>query len=447
MAGTDGPFHSNVITPGTEFFQDFVRHLEHFLQYKISTDPKWQNLTIILSGPNVPGEGEHKIMDFIRQEKQRHKEGGTSTYNPNLRHCIMGQDGDLIMLGLATHEPNLVLLRERVVFNMAKRKFLDAHYASTTSAESSNGGSLGAYLHNSHFEFLHMGVLRDYLAFEFETSNVLSSSPYDLEHTIDDFVLMTFLVGNDFLPHMPALDIADHAFDLLFYTYKQCRKDWIKFVQKQKGNEDMEPSHLNLPYLTHSGNILSGKRLEMFLTAVGGHEVDYYDKKKNSADSEQKRLRKNYKKWGMDAETLLPDAELVASKEASDRAAYRDMMLRRQHESIDGDTGEIVMTGEFQPIEEELEEGLISRMSNLLQNSLSQTNEDDPSSLKWRTTGMDDQDLKGRYYYDKFQFTPFDAEKHIALRKAYVEGLVWNLKYYYEGCVSWDWYFPYHYGK
>ena len=59
---------------------------------------------------------------------------------------------------------------------------------------------------------------------------------------------------------------------------------------------------------------------------------------------------------------------------------------------------------------------------------------------------FDDQDLKGRYYYDKFQFTPFDAAEHKALRKAYIEGLVWNLKYYYEGCVSWSWYFPYHYG-
>jgi hypothetical protein len=58
-----------------------------------------------------------------------------------------------------------------------------------------------------------------------------------------------------------------------------------------------------------------------------------------------------------------------------------------------------------------------------------------------------DQDLKGRYYYDKSGFTPFDAQKHIALHKANIEGLVWNLKYYYEGCVSWEWYYLYHYGK
>jgi len=419
-------FHSNVITPGTSFFQDFTEHLEHFIQYKISTDPKWQKLTIILSGPQVPGEGEHKIMDFIRTEKRR------PDYNPNLRHCIMGQDGDLIMLGLATHEPNLVLLRERVVFNMTKRRL--------SSAQGENG--LDSYLLNGHFEFLHMGVLRDYLAFDFETSNVLATSTYDLERTIDDFVFMTFFVGNDFLPHMPALDIADHAFDLLFATYKKCRSKWVE--------EDPE-----MPYLTNSGNIVSGARLEDFLTAVGSHEVAYYDKKKQSAPSENKRIKRVYKKFGIG--NTLPDERLVASKEESDRAAYRKMLLEERMQQVDGTPDEReneeigsfnpVMTGHFQAVEEGKEEndGLISRLGNLLHNSLSR-NKDIRSQTSLRSIGIDDTDLKGRYYYDKFQFTPFDEENHKALRKAYVEGLMWNLKYYYQGCPSWEWFFPYHYG-
>jgi 5'-3' exonuclease len=114
-------------------------------------------------------------MKFIRQQKQR------PDYDANLRHCIMGQDGDLVMLGLATHEPNMVLLRERVIFNMTKRRLMDA-----------STQSLDAYIHNPHFEFLHMGVLRDYLAYEFETSNVIADAPWDLERVLDDFVFMTF---------------------------------------------------------------------------------------------------------------------------------------------------------------------------------------------------------------------------------------------------------------
>ena len=100
----------------------------------------------------------------------------------------------------------------------------------------------------------------------------------------------------------------------------------------------------------------------------------------------------------------------------------------------------------FRPSEsdEAVEEGLFSRMSSLLQFSVNKGSNDMDSSAK--IVGLDDQDLKGRYYYDKFGITPFDKQQHIALRKAYIEGLVWNLKYYYEGCVSWDWYYPYHYG-
>ncbi len=50
----------------------------------------------------------------------------------------------------------------------------------------------------SDFQLLHISILREYLQMEF----CLEQPQYDLEAVIDDFVFMTYLVGNDFLPHM-----------------------------------------------------------------------------------------------------------------------------------------------------------------------------------------------------------------------------------------------------
>jgi 5'-3' exonuclease len=200
-------FHSNTITPGTPFFERCTDHLQHFVKRKLHSDDRWKDLTIIFSGPNVPGEGEHKIMDFIRRQKQR------KDYNPNTTHCMFGQDGDLIMLGLATHEPHFALLREEVVFDPSRKRDhqkmaearakmqRDAHNdeLSDDIASKKVSASIDSYIHNSNFEVLHMPILRDYLAYEFETRDVLPNSPFELEQTIDDFVFMTFIVGNDFL--------------------------------------------------------------------------------------------------------------------------------------------------------------------------------------------------------------------------------------------------------
>ena len=99
--------------------------LGNWVQSKVDTDPNWQGRRIYLSGHNVanllitfklrflkgfellcflfidfecPGEGEHKIMDFIRAEKMQ--EG----YDPNTRHCMYGLDADLVKLGIIFDE-------------------------------------------------------------------------------------------------------------------------------------------------------------------------------------------------------------------------------------------------------------------------------------------------------------------------------------------------------
>ncbi|KAJ1838021.1 5'-3' exoribonuclease 2, partial [Coemansia sp. RSA 2703] len=52
---------------------------------------------------------------------------------------------------------------------------------------------------------------------------------------------------------------------------------------------------------------------------------------------------------------------------------------------------------------------------------------------------------KERYYLQKFQFPSTDRDAVQEIAEHYVRGLCWVLKYYYQGCASWSWYYPYHY--
>lgn len=234
-------FDSNCITPGTEFMARLTQQLKYFINKKVSEDADWQGVEIVLSGHEVPGEGEHKIMEYIRLAKAQ------PDYDANVRHCLYGLDADLIMLGLLSHDPHFCLLREEVTFgrqSKAKSKELE----------------------HQNFFLMHLSVVREYLEHEFQDLKQpgVLSFPFDMERIIDDFILLAFFVGNDFLPNLPNLHINEGALALQFRTYKSV-------LPKAKG------------YLNEHG-VINLDRLKLLLDELAQNEQRFFESEVEDAN-------------------------------------------------------------------------------------------------------------------------------------------------------------------
>ena len=120
------------------------------------------------------------------------------------------------MLSLATHEPHFAILRERRGGKGGGRRGGrgGGHGDSLHGAASTGGGG-------EPLEVLRVGTLREYLDRELREADWSGvRGGFDLERAIDDFVFLCFFVGNDFLPHMPGLEIREGALEGLLLLYK-----------------------------------------------------------------------------------------------------------------------------------------------------------------------------------------------------------------------------------
>lgn len=70
----------------------------------------------------------------------------------------------------------------------------------------------------AEFQYVKIAVVREYLYLEFKELQLPFA--FDFERLVDDFVFLCFFVGNDFLPHLPSLQIREGALDAILAMYK-----------------------------------------------------------------------------------------------------------------------------------------------------------------------------------------------------------------------------------
>jgi 5'-3' exoribonuclease 1 len=413
-----------------------TKQLKYFVSKKVTEDADWQGVEIILSGHEVPGEGEHKIMEYIRLAKAQPE------YDHNVRHCLYGLDADLIMLGLLSHDPHFCLLREEVTFGrVSKPKPKE--------------------LEHQNFYLMHLSVVREYLEYEFQDLKKpgLLKFPFDVERIIDDFILLAFFVGNDFLPNIPNLHINEGALALQFRTYKEVlprsdgyvnehgviNLDRLKLLLDELGNFERQVFESEV----EDANFLKGKQNSMAIMQK--------PKKKGRMviSPKQKELFTKIKKWVKEKPQLSP-LNLPSSCTAEDRKFVEDLAndLRIQctRELNDNDEYHLQLTMFAQPDDDEDdsddEEGQAALTRVFRQYERAQVIDITPEQAQEEMQKKyDDRYLewKDNYYKDKFGFGLNDEQDVRSLSENYVEGLQWVLYYYYQGVASWPWYYRYHY--
>lgn len=439
----EDPFDSNCITPGTEFMQKLTQQLKYFVNKKISEDRDWQGVEIVLSGHEVPGEGEHKIMEYIRNAKAQ------PNYPPNVRHCLYGLDADLIMLGLLSHDPHFCLLREEVTFGRQTK-------------------SKPKELEHQNFYLLHLSMVREYLELEFqelEEPGALNV-PFDMERVIDDFILMAFFVGNDFLPNLPNLHINEGALALMFKIYKD--------VLRKMGGYINEEGVINL------------KRLGILVEAMSGFEHRFFEaefsdaqwiKSKQNGDdgslelqqkpreltitSAQKDILKKVKQYvlnrpGKGAERKPLD--FSPTLPARDRAFVERLAdeLRLPWSTNESEAGDRFMrlqlpqpqNDDEESEEEDDEEASMAIHRIIRKYEKAKVEEMSPEEAQRAAEEKYEakfREWKDNYYRSKFGWGLDNEEELTKLAENYVQGLQWVLFYYYRGIASWPWFFKYHY--
>lgn len=198
---------NTVITPGTPFMELLNKKLIKYMKSK-------KNIKVTYSSYHTPGEGEHKILQDIKSRKQELK---------NKTCVIYGLDADLIFLAMASNQDNLYLLREEQHFGIKKsedlpfkesKKIIPADILNTVDEEFNYVSINDMKLCINEQIVKLVDNYCDKHKTRRRTSTVVNQDDF-----IKDFIFVCYLLGNDFLPHLPSVSIKTGGLDFLLTCY------------------------------------------------------------------------------------------------------------------------------------------------------------------------------------------------------------------------------------
>ena len=178
------------ITPGTRFMELLSSRIE----YEYSNPGKYGVRDLQVSTSRYAGEGEHKMFHYMRN-----KNPGSSQKE---RVAVYGLDSDLIMLSIfhCLNCENIWICREAPAFS---KSILPKNIA----------------VQPNEMLFLDIRLFSRSILTEMRVSEPPGTK--SAECRIYDYVFMCFLLGNDFLPHFPALNIRTAGTDRIMDTYAE----------------------------------------------------------------------------------------------------------------------------------------------------------------------------------------------------------------------------------
>ena len=375
-------WNTSAITPGTKFMKDLNESVVEYFLKKNGDNPASCKLEYIVSTSSVCGEGEHKIFEYMRKHPEYHNA-------PDVVTLVYGLDADLIMLTL-NHlhiTKNLYLFRDTPEFIKSLDSTLDANKDYLLDIPEL-AESIVKYIHN-YDDVREAGETKKIV----ENRELKSIDENVHTNRIKDYIFMCFLLGNDFLPHFPAVNIRTVGIEIILNVYRETLGKTNKFLI--------------------NGMKIQWKNFGEFIKNIADREDDLMI-------DEHKRRDKMAKRFGGSG-----GGGGYNNMHGRNGRNDKNQFINTNKPTILGSTDEVLGVDD------------IKKMDDLLMLPMK-----DRSVEKY--INPFERDWEYRYYKALFDIEITD-ERRRQISVNYLEGLEWTFYYYIQGCIDWRWCYNYHY--